>query len=59
MIKYFQIVIFLIPLIVTAQEKKIETVYFNFDRYDLEKSQEDILYQFIKSIDDKVSTKNG
>ncbi len=51
MSKLFQIIALLTIGLLTAQEKKIETVYFNFDKYDLEKSQEEIVYQFLKTID--------
>ncbi len=51
MFKYFQIIALLFLNFLTAQESKIETVYFNFNKYNLKKSQEDIVYKFIKTID--------
>ena len=51
MLRYLQIITLVVFNFLTAQEKKIETVYFNFDKYDLEQSQQQIIASFIKTID--------
>lgn len=47
MIRCFQIILLCGFGYLTAQEKKIETVFFDFDKYDLRKEQEQIILDFI------------
>ncbi|GIZ08106.1 OmpA family protein [Flavobacterium sp. UMI-01] len=49
--KLFQLVVLLLFGMVSAQQKKIETVYFEFDKYTLEKDQLQIALDYIKKID--------
>ncbi|WP_366185664.1 OmpA family protein [Flavobacterium ovatum] len=49
--KLLQIVAFLIYGILYAQEKKIETVFFDFDKYTLENDQIQTVLDFIKKND--------
>lgn len=49
--KYFKIGFLLWFGCLFAQEKTIETVYFEFDRYALHEKQEQIVVDFIKTID--------
>ena len=51
MVKYFNIGFLLWFGCLFAQEKTIETVYFEFDRYALHEKQEQIVVDFIKTID--------
>ncbi|WP_418264416.1 OmpA family protein [Flavobacterium faecale] len=51
MFKVFQILVLLIFGIISAQEKKIETVFFDFDKFTLDKNQIQIALDFIKKID--------
>jgi len=36
---------------ITAQQKSVETIYFEFDRYDLTEKQINVVSNFVKSID--------
>jgi outer membrane protein OmpA-like peptidoglycan-associated protein len=49
-ITFFIISLFFLSCI-SAQDKKTETVYFNFDKYDLAVEQEQKIYGFVKKID--------
>lgn len=51
MYNYFQIITLFIFYFLSAQEKKMETVYFNFNKYNLDTQQEQIIYDFIRMID--------
>ncbi|WP_348811946.1 OmpA family protein [Flavobacterium maritimum] len=49
--KYFNIIAFLFFGYLSAQEKPVETVYFEFDKYALNKEQSQIVADFIKKVD--------
>jgi len=51
MIRSFQIIILFSFGYLTAQEKKIKTVYFDFDKYDLRTEQKQIILDFIRDKD--------
>lgn len=49
--KKFKIIAILLYWGLSAQEKKVETVYFDFDKYSLEKQQEETILDFIIKAD--------
>lgn len=51
MFKYLQIIPLLLFCCLNAQEKKIETVYFEFDRYSLTTNQEKMIWDFVVKSD--------
>ena len=51
MIRYFQIVSLLLIFGLNAQDKKIETVYFEFDKYSLDADQEKLIWDFVLQAD--------
>jgi outer membrane protein OmpA-like peptidoglycan-associated protein len=51
MLHYFKILALISFGYLTAQEKKIETVYFDFDKYSLEAEQEQIILDFVSQAD--------
>jgi outer membrane protein OmpA-like peptidoglycan-associated protein len=51
MLKYFQILTFLSFSLLTAQAEKVETVYFEFDKYNLYSQQERTILDFIIKTD--------
>lgn len=51
MFKLFQIIPLLLFCCLTAQDKKIETVYFEFDKYSLDADQEKTIWDFVIQTD--------
>ncbi|MNQ06952.1 Photosystem I chlorophyll a apoprotein [compost metagenome] len=51
MSKYFNIIVFLFFGYLSAQEKSVETVYFEFDKYSLNKEQSQVVVDFVKKAD--------
>lgn len=51
MLRYFQIIVLFVYGYITAQEKKIETVYFEFDKYDLKEEQKQVIHDFLAKRD--------
>jgi outer membrane protein OmpA-like peptidoglycan-associated protein len=49
--KIFNLLLLLIVFNLSAQKKPVETVYFEFDRYDLTQEQTQVVTNFIKTID--------
>jgi outer membrane protein OmpA-like peptidoglycan-associated protein len=47
MFKFLQILLLVFCFSINAQEKKIETVYFEFDKYSLDPKQEKIIWDFV------------
>jgi outer membrane protein OmpA-like peptidoglycan-associated protein len=47
MLKYLNILLIVFCFSLNGQEKKIETVYFEFDKYSLDADQEKIIWDFI------------
>jgi outer membrane protein OmpA-like peptidoglycan-associated protein len=48
MLKYLQIITLLSFSLLAAQAERVETVYFEFDKYDLDEQQKNILDFMIK-----------
>lgn len=51
MIKYFKFLPLFIIGIIHAQEEVVQSVYFQFDKYNLEQKQAEAVYNFIKNTD--------
>ena len=49
MIKYFKFLPLFIIGIIHAQEEVVQSVYFQFDKYNLEQKQAEAVYNFIKN----------
>ena len=49
--KHFNIILLLLFNFLSAQEKKVETVYFDFDKYSLDNQQEQTILDFVIKAD--------
>ena len=51
MFKYFLIIVFLSFGVLSAQEKKIGTVYFEFDKFNIDEIQQQLVEDFVRQLD--------
>jgi outer membrane protein OmpA-like peptidoglycan-associated protein len=51
MLKYLQIITLLSFSLLAAQAERVETVYFEFDKYDLDEQQQQNILDFMIKVD--------